>query len=351
MSSAIYERLADALDRLPNGFPRTPSRVEIQVLKKILSVDEASLVSQLSGGMEPIEAISRRVGLTVQATRTRLWELAKRGLVWFDKQGGISRFRSAPFIVGIFEAQLENMDHEFAHLFEEYMAQGGAAGIMRPQPALHRVIPAQSTVKSEWVLPYDDVRAILLKARTFNVRDCICRVQQDQIGRRCDLPLRNCLSFSSVKRSPNPDDISQEEALAILDQAEEVGLVHTVSNVAKEFGYVCNCCGCCCGILRGITDWGIENSVAYANYFAAIDRDRCTGCGVCRERCQVRAISEKDGVSTVILKGCIGCGLCVSGCPSEAAKLYPKPESEMVHPPVDYATWEHQRLLNRGLIG
>ena len=32
-----YERLADALDRLPNGFPRTPSHVEIRLLKKIFS--------------------------------------------------------------------------------------------------------------------------------------------------------------------------------------------------------------------------------------------------------------------------------------------------------------------------
>jgi Pyruvate/2-oxoacid:ferredoxin oxidoreductase delta subunit len=350
MSNDIYERLANALDKLPNGFPRTPSKVEIQLLKKIFSVDEASVVSQLSRSMESVEVIAERIGLTVQEARTRLMDLARRGLVWFDKQGGIPRFRLAPFIVGIYEAQLANMDHDFAHLIEQYMAEGGAAGIMKPQPALHRVIPAQSVVKSEWVLPYDDVRAILLNAKTFNVRDCICRVQQDHIGRRCNFPLRNCLSFSSVDRSPNPDDISQEEALAILDQAEEAGLVHTVSNVAKEFGYVCNCCGCCCGILRGITEWGIDNSVAYANYYAVINLDTCTGCATCRIRCQVRAISEKDGVSTVNLKSCIGCGLCVSGCPDEAAKLYRKPEAEIVHPPADFATWEHQRLVNRGLI-
>ena len=65
--------------------------------------------------------------------------------------------------------------------------------------------------------------------------------------------------------------ISHEEALAVLDEAERVGLVHTVSNVASGIGYVCNCCGCCCGLLRGINEWGIEHSVAQANYFAEID--------------------------------------------------------------------------------
>lgn len=350
MTNDPYEQLADALDRLPNAFPRTPSKVEIAILKKIFSPEEASLASQLCGDMEPIDVIAERVGLPGMEARTRLMKMARRGFVWFDKQAGKPRFRLAPFVVGIYEAQLESMDHELAHLVEEYMADGGAAGIMKPQPALHRVVPAQTAVKSEWILPYDDVRAILLAAKTFRVRDCICRVQQDHIGRRCDFPPRICLSFSSVERSPGPYDISQEEALAILDETEEIGLVHTVSNVMRGVGYICNCCGCCCGILRGITDWGIENSVAQANYYAVIDPDECLGCGTCVERCQVHAISDLDGVSVVDQERCIGCGLCVTGCPNDVARLRRKPDAEIVHPPVDYATWEHERLLNRGLI-
>jgi len=350
MTNDIYEQLADALDRLPNGFPRTASNVEIAILKRIFSPEEALLASQLCGDMEPIDVIAKRVGLPAKEARSRLMKMAKRGLVWFDKQTGKPRFRLAPFVVGIYEAQLESMDHEFAHLVEEYLADGGAAGIMKPQPALHRVVPAQSAVKSEWILPYDDVRAILLAAKTFRLRDCICKAQQDYIGRRCTFPLRMCLTFSSVERSPSPHDISQEEALAILDEAEEIGLVHTVSNVAKGIGYICNCCGCCCGILRGITDWGIEKSVAQANYYAVIDPDECLGCGTCIERCQVHAISERDGVSVVERERCIGCGLCVTGCPNDVAKLERKPDAEIVHPPVDYATWEHERLLNRRLI-
>ena len=73
---------------------------------------------------------------------------------------------------------------------------------------------------------------------------------------------------------------------------EQVGLVHTVSNVTEGVGYVCNCCGCCCGILRGITDWGIADSVAYANYYAVIEPEFCADCGTCIERCHVGAISD-----------------------------------------------------------
>ena len=188
-----------------------------------------------------------------------------------------------------------------------------------------------------------------MTAKTFRVRDCICRAQQDHIGRQCNFPLKLCLTFSSVERAPRPDDISQKEALTILNRAEEVGLVHTVSNVVNGIGYVCNCCGCCCAILRGITEWGIENSVAHANYYAVIDSEECLGCGTCIERCQVHAISEQDEVAVVDRERCIGCGLCVTGCPNDVVKLQPKPDAEIVHPPVDYATWEHERLLRRGL--
>jgi len=349
LSDDVYERLAKALDKLPNGFPRTPSKVETRLLKKIFSTEEASIAAQLDGSMESVDVIAMRIGLSAAEAEAKLTKMAERGLVWRRRTAKKSSFRLAPFVVGIYESQLESMDHELAHLVEEYLANGGAAGIMKPQPAIHRVVPAQKAVKSEWILPYDDVKAILSNSKTFRLRDCICRAQQDYIGRKCDFPLKTCLSFSPFESPSNPDDISKQEALAFLDKTEEIGLVHTVSNIMKGIGYVCNCCGCCCGILRGINEWGIENSVAHANYYATINPDECAGCGTCRKRCQVHAISEQDGISVVDIKRCIGCGLCATGCPNSAAKLERKSANEIVNPPLDFATWEHERLRNREL--
>ncbi|UCG45515.1 MAG: 4Fe-4S binding protein [Candidatus Bathyarchaeota archaeon] len=349
MMDDVYEQLANALNRLPNGFPRTPSNVELPLLRKIFSREEAHLASQLQGSMEPVETIARRIGLSIEMTEARLTEMVKRGLVWSSRKAGMPRFRLAPFVVGIYEAQLENMDHEFAHLVEAYFEAGGIAGIMKPRPAIHRVVPAQSAVKSEWILPYDDVKKVLLAAKSFQLRDCICRVQQDHIDRKCSFPVRTCLSFSSTQRPPGPNSISQEEALNFLDKAENIGLVHTVSNVMEGFGYICNCCGCCCGILRGITEFGIKASVAHANYYATINPDLCQGCGCCVERCQVHAVSQHNASAEVDEDHCIGCGLCVTGCSSGAAELQRKPDNEVVDPPTDFRAWEHKRLLNRNL--
>ncbi len=44
MSEDAYGLLADALDALPNRFPRTPSGVEIRLLKKVFTEEEARLV-------------------------------------------------------------------------------------------------------------------------------------------------------------------------------------------------------------------------------------------------------------------------------------------------------------------
>jgi electron transport complex protein RnfB len=346
-----YERLATALDRLANGFPRTESGVELKILRKMVSAEEAAVACVMTATPEPVGRIAERAGIEVREAGQILKELARREFVLVSSTPGARGFRLAPFIVGSYEAGLlHSRDPEFAQLMEEYFGGAGGALLMAPQPALHRTVPARAAVKSEWVLPYDDVRAILLEARSFTLGDCVCRVQQELLGsRRCDFPVRACLWFSKSEAAGRDDAVSQEEALAFLDEIEKIGLVHTVSNVQEGHGYVCNCCGCCCGLLRGINEWGIHDSVAQANYYAEIDQELCTACAVCFGRCQVNAISESDGGYVVDRALCIGCGLCVTGCADGAVTLRPKPPEEVVAPPPNFAAWEQQRLQDRGL--
>ncbi|MFQ5996501.1 MAG: DUF362 domain-containing protein [Dehalococcoidales bacterium] len=351
MNADVYAPLARALDQLPGGFPQTESRVELQILRKIFSPEEALLASNLTGTSETIETIANRAKLPKAALEERLRAMQDKSIIWGSEKEGIRKFRLAPFIVGIYESQWNVIDHELFHLFERYWNEGGGEGIMRYEPALHRVVPAQRALKREIILPYDDVKQLILQAKSFELRDCICRKQQDMIDKRkCDFPLRNCLSFSVRERPMGPYGTTQDEALRVLDQVEEIGLVHTVSNVANGVHYVCNCCGCCCAILRGITQFGIEHSVARANYYAVVDPEKCAGCGTCQDRCQVAACSVEDDVSVIDLTKCIGCGLCVTGCPNEAVRLNLRPDAEIINPPENYKVWEQERLRNRGLL-
>lgn len=353
----VYERLADQLNALPNGFPRTRSGVEIRLLRKIVSPEEAWLAGYLGREMESPQKIGSRVGLPADEVTEKMRRLSRRGLVSSTDQDGVRQYRLVPFVVGLYEYQLTAMDHELAHLFEQYlMCEGVAQEIFGTHPPLHRVIPARKAVKSELILPYDDARALLLQARSFGVQDCICRTEQTLAGhRKCNFPLKNCLFFNKTERNFRSAAISREEALAILDEAEQIGLVHTginnaVNNSVLENEYICNCCGCCCGFLRAINEWGIETSIAKANYYAEIDPDKCMGCEICVERCQVGAIAMRGVTAAVDLSRCIGCGLCVTGCPDEAAHLHRKPDAELIHPPDDFATWEIERLRSRGMV-
>jgi NAD-dependent dihydropyrimidine dehydrogenase PreA subunit len=346
----VYERLADQLDTLPNGFPRTESGVEIRLLKKVVEPEGAWLAGQLSRKLESEEEIALRLDLPIEEATERLRGILQQGLLITEKRNDIRYYRLRPFLIGIYEAQLETMDHEMAHLMEQYMMLQGAKGILEPQPALHRVMPARQAIKTELILPYDDVRELLLKAKSFFTRDCICRVEQDMLdSRKCNFPLKNCLAISAAEGAFGANGISQEEALALINKTEEIGLVHTVSNNIKDISYVCNCCGCCCEILRGITQWGIENSVAKANYYAEVDPNACTGCEICIDRCQVGAVSVEGAVAAVDLNRCIGCGLCVTGCLDDAMHLQRRPDAKLVHPPSDFMAWEDARLHNRRL--
>ena len=51
-----------------------------------------------------------------------------------------------------------------------------------------------------------------------------------------------------------------------------------------------------------------------------VDKEKCTGCGICVEACSVDAIKiEKD--KAVISDECVECGVCVNECPNEAISL------------------------------
>jgi Na+-translocating ferredoxin:NAD+ oxidoreductase subunit B len=345
-----YATMAQALDQLPNGYPRTDSGVELRILQKLFSREEAALASLLTAEPQPVSAIAARLGSSEPETGRRLFGLARKGAAWLGRDSRGPVFRLAPFVVGIYEAQAESIDHELAHLVEDYLSQGGARGIMGLLPSLHRVVPARSSLKSERILPYDDVKALLSEAKAFTVSDCICRREQDLLGtRRCTAPIHNCLSFSSTARPARPGDISRDQAMSLLDEAEKAALVHTVSNVLAGVSYVCNCCGCCCAVLRGITEFGLEHSVAAANYRAAVDAAACTGCGACVDRCQVGAVSLHETIAEIDGVRCIGCGLCVTGCAADAVSLERLADAQIVHPPADHAAWEQARLRNRGL--
>ena len=118
-------------------------------------------------------------------------------------------------------------------------------------------------------------------------------------------------------------------------------------NVEKGQSYICNCCTCSCGILRGIKDLGIANVVAQSTFVNQVDNSLCISCEDCIEQCQFEALSI-DVTAHVDVLRCVGCGVCIVTCPEEALGLNRRPQEEAPAPPVTEMDWRVERAQARG---
>jgi electron transport complex protein RnfB len=352
----VYHRLARRLDELPHGYPPTESGVEIRILKKIFSPDEAETALLLRPMPETSAVIAERMGVTVPEAEKKLIEMAEKGQIAVLDWPGQRCYAMAPYVVGIYEFQMYRIDRELAELMEEYVPTfhktiGGF------EPALARVVPVNTSIEAKGeVLVYEDVKKIIAGARSFHVHECICAKEQKLVGSDCSHPMEVCISFSMAEKSENDfslggRDIDREEAERILADAEKCGLVHSVfyNTSSGHFG-MCNCCPNCCGMLRSIKQFGTPFLLGPSNYHARIDVDSCSGCGICaHERCPVGAIREEGDAFVVDEGRCIGCGVCAGSCPTESITLVPRPESQRTQPPENIISWYIERAKNRGI--
>lgn len=347
----IYQRLARKLDNLPNRFPQTQSGVEYRMLAKIFTPEEAVLACTMNLEPESAAVIADRAGSDSMETRNTLKRMVAKGLIDLRKGEGEFTYALRPFVVGFYEGQLPRMDKEMAELFEQYYRET-QGGVLRPTPALHRVIPVGRAISLKINIdPYEQATALIEKAQSWGVRECICRKQQHLLGKECHHALETCLVFAPTKnafdKSKVDRAITKEEALRILWETEEAGLVHSSGNYRDGIEYICNCCTCCCGIMRGIAEYGILSAIAHSDFQIALEEEKCSLCGACIDRCQFKTLSLPDTMLTVNLRHCVGCGLCVLVCPTEALHLEHREPDQIFIPPSDIKEWRAQRDLAR----
>lgn len=347
----VYKRLAGILDGIPNGFPATASGVELKILAKLFSPEEAKLACSLTLEPQTAKTIAGQTGGDEREIFTTLKGMKKKGLIDFEKGDGGLAFALIPFIVGFYENQNAKIDREFALLFEQYYKEA-LHKMMSVKPSVHRVIPVEQAIPVDIeVMPYQRASAYIEEAQAWGVLPCICRVQKRLVGKGCGHSEENCLVFHSkpgaFDRTEDIRAITKEEALRILAEAGEEGLVHSTGNVQRGITYICNCCTCSCGVLRGMAEFGHLNAVGRSDFFVEIDEDLCTGCGNCLDRCQFHALSLRDDVCEVDPRRCYGCGVCVSSCPVEALSLKQKPEQEIEAPPDSENEWRQIRIKER----
>lgn len=353
MAEEVYEKLADHLDRLPAGFPRTESGVELRILRRLFTIEEAEMACRLQMMPESVEQISRRTGIPGESLAERLREMSLKGLILRADRPEGPLYMAAQYVIGIWEYHVNDLDTELVKDMNEYVPiLFDSLSKLKTQQL--RTIPIGASLTGEGaVLPYDEARRLIEEQSKILVAPCICRKEHALVGKGCGKSVETCLVFSGGAQYYEKNGIGriidQEEALGILKKAEEEGLVLQPTN-AKKIINICLCCGDCCQVLKNIRRHPKPAEIVHSNFFARVRPDDCIGCEVCLDRCQMDAIEMVEGKAGINPDRCIGCGLCVPTCGGEAIDLLPKEERNRYVPPANVVETYTRMALERGLF-
>jgi formate hydrogenlyase subunit 6/NADH:ubiquinone oxidoreductase subunit I len=337
MNNDIYEKLREKIDGHSVGFNATKSGVEIKILKKLFTEEEAKLYLHLTTNLEPEGIIAGRAGLDISKASSILSSMKKKGLVFPKTDAEMHYYALAPFMHGFYEHQAHRIDKELAQLFEDYFRGG-----FFPKTRSLRTIPVKQEIDTARpIAPYDDVKKIIEGKDKIGLFKCPCYANKEPLDHGCTQPVEVCMGFDFYAEYPIEELgigrwISREEALDVLDRAEKAGLVHQTGGNSNNTECICNCCVNCCGILRAIKLLPEPSKYAGSNYLAQIDSNVCSQCGTCIDRCPMTAISDNEGVTTINSVRCIGCGLCTTTCPTGAVTIKLKPQDKLKAPPENF---------------
>ena len=337
-----YDALMALLDKFPTGAPPTANLRRI--LEVILSEEEAGLAARLMPHpfREKLVKICERLGQPPEYLQPKLERMADKGVVYAETRDGERHYSILPLVPGIFELQFmkglyDEKSKELARLFNDYYFEGwGKKSFAISEPFARTIVVERAIPAGQEVQPYEQVKELIRNHKQKALTTCFCRHEHELIGKGCGRPKDVCMLLGpfvdfAVERG-FARRASDEEMLLALERAEDAGCVHLSDNIREKVNFVCNCCGCCCGILGTITKLNIPTAVAHSHYIAALDPDACVSCGDCLDRCQVKALTLDDGVLAFDPKRCIGCGLCVRACGQAALSLERRPAEDLILP-------------------
>lgn len=303
-----------------------------KLLRRLIDKDEADIAASLPCS---VAELAQKLGKKEDQVNEILEGLFKKGVIFMTSKG----YQFARDIFQLHDAtacdvRLDKVwGRELLDLWEDFLQTEWYADwakiVQTWNMPVWRVIPARKAISKETkLLPSEDVEAIISEAAKLALANCSCR----RIAARCDSPTDVCLQINrgaeyAITRGTGKE-LTKDEALKVLDVAEEAGLIHSVYNNSGVPNVICNCCTDCCVFYYPLTEHGVlDKGVARSRFQAEVDKATCTGCQTCVERCPFEALEmvkiqgEKKLKAQVISEKCFGCGICAVGCESVAIKF------------------------------
>lgn len=341
----VYRHLRRRIDTTPAGMPEGPAVYEI--LKTIFSEEEAALAVRLPIAPTSIEILAGRFKENKDSLKLKLDRMADKGLV-FDlvhPEKGETFYMLPPPVVGFFELVMMRVrtdisQKELARHFHRYLSEDDAftKNLLAGETVIGRTLVNENTIGSPeipYVLDYERASELIKNSDGGSIGLCYCRHKAQHLGAVCDKPVETCVSLfggaDHLIRHNFARKASKEELLDLLAKAREMKLVQICDNVRNKPSFICNCCGCCCMMLQGITLHGIPHAVKTSNFIAAVNKAACGGCGRCARTCPIGAISlfpapyprrREHALSANVDESiCLGCGVCAVTCNNKAVHM------------------------------
>lgn len=334
-------KFAEKLRNIPQSFPKDENGRPVEKYLEYLSLMYNSEIIKIVLEMDVFpkmissSKLARKLGIEKEELLNKLEPLIKRGFIF--KVGPRLAHPTPLYLYDMpFALEVNYLREdvkEFARLSREFFEEGyyKTWETTKEGIPLTRVLTVNEEVKdSKEIIPPEEVYKIIDHHTYFAVVGCPCRRRKEIEGiRKCKdkYPIHNCLQMGihaeyllNEMGDPNIKRISKEEAIKIIKEAAEIGLVHTTDNRVDNFNIICSCCECCCGFLAGLTRFDNPRAIAKANYISHVDIDKCVGCETCLTRCKFGAI-KVDAFAQTDTDKCVGCGLCAVTCPEGAITM------------------------------
>ena len=346
MSKEVYRQMIEVMKKRRGSYAGMDIPEFYEMVEALFAEEEAEVNNAMPAGPATAKEIARQMGRDKGQIKAILETMADKGLckTFIDKD--IRYYQGMPFMLGIFEYQFmpgrtTERDKKLARLIHAYKeAFNAVTGVKKMTFPTTRVITVDRTISAgNTIHTYDQVQTYIDKYEPISVSTCLCRhmarLRDEDIH---GMPTDVCMFFGrgaefAIERL-GARKLTRGEARAVLDRAEEAGLVHMARNTTEDIEFLCNCDRWHCDVLTNVLKQSRPALFFNSGFQPIFSPDLCEACETCIGHCPSGALTMgENDVAQVDLDRCFGCAVCATGCPSEAIVMNAK--TDFAVPPKD----------------
>lgn len=349
MTQNIYEKLAGRLNQFDYP-PKAVGDTYSGILQTMYTREEAEIAADFPEGMHTVRALAAKFNRNEEELTEILESMGRKGTIFTSRSASSERvYQLMPFLPGAYEYKIKQyknnpeelkkllynvgkLDKETRELLKKQAAENPR--MTHPLPGFRTLTLNEGIEGKKEVLTFENALELIDQQTSISGMPCPCRtVVAPVIYGPCKtvgIPELSCFSFGRVAdymiEQKYAKRITKDECKELVRLCNKAGLVQNTNNFTDELQFLCNCCSCCCGVLKpasilGPKIGGVDSFIGKSNFAPVRDVEKCIGCGSCVQRCPLKAISLQDGIAVTDMKLCIGCGQCQIACPVESISM------------------------------